>query len=98
MGIFNLFSAMAGQIAAKQERSQVATALIRELKDQGKLAELAKKVPDISTSKLRSDKRRGYQGMVVFSQRVNVPVGPSGSCKTIRTISREPSSAVPVPA
>ena len=40
MGIFNSFGAMSGQFAAKQERRQVAEALIEELKQPGKIAEL----------------------------------------------------------
>ena len=40
MGIFNSFGAMSGQFAAKQERGKVAEALIQELKEPGKVAEL----------------------------------------------------------
>ena len=40
MGIFNSFGAMSGQFAAKQERRQVAEALIEELREPGKIAEL----------------------------------------------------------
>ena len=40
MGIFNSFGAMSGQFAAKQERLQVANALVEELQAPGKIAEL----------------------------------------------------------
>src|SRR5580693_7037106 len=39
-----------------------------------------------------------HHGMVSFSQRVNVPVGPSGPSKATRTTSREPSSTEAVPS
>src|SRR3984957_14536140 len=39
-----------------------------------------------------------YQGIVPFSQRVNVPVGPSQPSSATRTASRAPSSTVSVPA
>src|SRR5450759_5317250 len=38
-----------------------------------------------------------HHGMVTFSQRVNVPVGPSGPRSATRTTSREPSSTDSVP-
>ena len=40
MGIFNSFGAMSGQFAAKQERLQVANALVEELQVPGNIAEL----------------------------------------------------------
>src|SRR5579863_9510878 len=39
-----------------------------------------------------------HHGIVTFSQRVNVPVGPSGPSIATRTTSREPSSTDSVPA
>src|SRR5580704_12967206 len=39
-----------------------------------------------------------HHGMVMFSQRVNVLVGPSGPRSAMRTTSREPSSTDSVPA
>jgi hypothetical protein len=39
-----------------------------------------------------------HQGIVTFSQRVNVPVGPSGPSSATRTTSREPSSTDAVPS
>lgn len=39
-----------------------------------------------------------HHGIMVFSQRVNVPVGPSGLSRATRTTSREPSSTESVPA
>src|SRR5580658_4907722 len=39
-----------------------------------------------------------HQGIVAFSQRVNVPVGPSGPSSATRTTSRDPSSTDCVPA
>src|ERR1700722_12887055 len=42
--------------------------------------------------------RLRHHGVVVFSQRVNVPVGPSGPSSATRTTSREPSSTDSVPA
>src|SRR6201985_1164545 len=39
-----------------------------------------------------------YQGIVSPSQRVKVPVGPSGPSSASRTGSRAPSSTVPVPS
>src|SRR5580693_4765563 len=39
-----------------------------------------------------------HHGIVMFSQRVNVPVGPSGPRSATRTTSREPSSTDSVPA
>ncbi|ADW71193.1 hypothetical protein AciX9_3917 (plasmid) [Granulicella tundricola MP5ACTX9] len=39
-----------------------------------------------------------HQGIAAFSQRVNVPVGPSGPSSTTRTTSRDPSSTDSVPA
>jgi hypothetical protein len=39
-----------------------------------------------------------HHGIVRFSQRVNVPVGPSGPSSATRTASRAPSSTVSVPA
>src|ERR1700751_2005254 len=39
-----------------------------------------------------------HQGIVEFSQRVNVPVGPSGPSNATRTTSREPSSTDCVPS
>ena len=42
--------------------------------------------------------RLHHHGMVSFSQRVNVPVGPSGPSSATRTTSREPSSTEAVPS
>ena len=42
--------------------------------------------------------RLHHHGMVSFSQRVNVPVGPSGPSRATRTTSREPSSTEAVPS
>ena len=42
--------------------------------------------------------RLRHHGIVAFSQRVNVPVGPSGPSSATRTTSREPSSTDSVPA
>jgi hypothetical protein len=39
-----------------------------------------------------------HHGIVTFSQRVNVPVGPSGPSSATRTTSRDPSSTDCVPA
>src|SRR6202790_898036 len=39
-----------------------------------------------------------HHGIVPFSQRVNVPVGPSAPSSATRTASRAPSSTVSVPA
>src|SRR5580704_9826414 len=39
-----------------------------------------------------------HHGIVAFSQRVNVPVGPSGPSSATRTTSREPSSTDAAPA
>ena len=39
-----------------------------------------------------------HHGIVTFSQRVNVPVGPSGPRSAVRTTSREPSSTDSVPS
>src|SRR5580692_10291802 len=39
-----------------------------------------------------------HHGIVTFSQRVNVPVGPSGPSSATRTTSREPSSTEAVPS
>src|ERR1700743_3188531 len=39
-----------------------------------------------------------HHGITAFSQRVNVPVGPSGPSKATRTTSREPSSRDCVPS
>jgi hypothetical protein len=38
-----------------------------------------------------------HHGIVSFSQRVNLPVGPSGPSSATRTASRAPSSTVSVP-
>src|SRR4029079_11072424 len=42
--------------------------------------------------------RRHHHGIVMFSQRVNVPVGSSGPSSATRTTSREPSSTDCVPS
>src|ERR1700743_2982209 len=39
-----------------------------------------------------------HHGITAFSQRVNVPVGPSGPSKATRTTSREPSPRDCVPS
>ncbi len=51
----------------------------------------------VSQMKAIEDENRRHHGMVSPSQRVNVPVGPSGPSSATRTASRAPSSTVSVP-
>src|SRR5204862_5202415 len=53
-------------------------------------------LPEIDTR--HAARLADHHGIVVFSQRVNVPVGPSGPSSATRTTSREPSSTDSVPA
>ena len=93
MGIFNSFGAMPGQMSAKQEQLQVASALAEELKEPGKLAELLSSLRTGGQSDLIKRSVSGEAAPVTTAQ-LQQGLEQSGMLQNLATRTRMPTGVV----